>query len=200
MNPQTTVVLSNDVAEGPDFRRLAERGFSIYTIYHVDVIDYFVRLYFRSRMRPQTLTRLYDRLTRTVDVRWLPDIVRLLLQKQKDSVYGSKGLIVPSQAMRQVLLDCYPGLGAERIHVLPWGIWDDAQHPTSAAIAHFRQQHGLAEGTRILLTLSRISPEKGQDRLLEALLFVGKIVRSSSAGRPVSYPLRGGGVYALPTV
>ena len=54
MNPQTTVVLSNDVAEGPDFRRLAERGFSIYTIYHVDVIDYFVRLYFRFRcaLRP----------------------------------------------------------------------------------------------------------------------------------------------------
>jgi len=39
-DPGRTVVLANDVSEGPDFARLAARGYRVYTIYHVDVVAY----------------------------------------------------------------------------------------------------------------------------------------------------------------
>ena len=42
-DPKEVVVLCNDVSEGPDFKTLAAKGYPIYTIYHVDVVDYFCR-------------------------------------------------------------------------------------------------------------------------------------------------------------
>jgi len=39
-DPSNAVVLVNDVSEGPDFAALAARDFRVFTIYHVDVVDY----------------------------------------------------------------------------------------------------------------------------------------------------------------
>jgi glycosyltransferase involved in cell wall biosynthesis len=69
--------------------------------------------------------------------------------------------------MREVLLGCYPFCPPERVHVLPWGVWDAGSAGDAEPL---RREFGVPEGARVLLTLSRISPEKGQDRLLEALL------------------------------
>jgi len=65
------------------------------------------------------------------------------------------------------LLRCYPSCPPKRVHVLPWGVWD-AGPPGDAE--PLRREFGVPEGARVLLTLSRISPEKGQDLLLDALL------------------------------
>ena len=55
-------MLCNDVSEGPDFAALANAGFPVFTIYHVDVVDYFCRIYLHQWFRPETAVRLYDQL------------------------------------------------------------------------------------------------------------------------------------------
>lgn len=170
-NPQDVVVLCNDVSEGPDFKTLAERGYRILTIYHVDVVDYVARLYLGGRVKPETLTRGYSKLAGLLGRHFLPAVINLVLRKQEESVRYSQGLIVPSRAMREVLLRCYPFLTASKIHVLPWGVWEDGVE-TGLVLQKakaFRHYHTLNENALTLLTLSRISPEKGQDRLLKAL-------------------------------
>ena len=108
----------------------------------------------------------YRSLVSTV-ARCLPEIAGLIWEKQASSVRHSRGLIVPSEGMRDVLLRCYPDCGREKIQVLPWGNWnaDDTVDPEP-----LRREFGVPEDARVLLTLSRISPEKGQDLLLNALL------------------------------
>lgn len=159
-DPESTVVLSNDVSEGPDFARLAERGFHVFTIYHVDVVAYVSAIYLRGWIAPETTVRWYPR------VGWmLPQIARLVWEKQAASVRYSRGLIVPSAGMRDVLQRSYPS--CPPIHVLPWGVWDNG----SPSEAHdLRAEFGIPGDARVLLTLSRISPEKGQDLLLDALI------------------------------
>lgn len=161
-DPATTTVLANDVSEGPDFAALGRAGFRVFTIYHVDVVAYVAAIYGRGWIAPETTVRWYRRL-RPV----LPSITRLIWEKQEASVRHSCGLIVPSEGMRDVLSRCYPECAPEKIHVLPWGVWDDPPAPSAEAL---RREFGVPEDARVLLTLSRISPEKGQDVLLESLL------------------------------
>jgi len=165
-DPAETVVLANDVSEGPDFAELGRRGYRVFTIYHVDVVAYVAAIYGRGAIAPETTVRWYPRL------RWcLPEMAKLVWEKQEASVRHSRGLIVPSDGMREVLLRCYPDCLSkksppEKIHVLPWGNWN----PDSPADSEpLRREFGVPENARVLLTLSRISPEKGQDLLLEAL-------------------------------
>ncbi|HLX46045.1 MAG TPA: glycosyltransferase family 4 protein [Bryobacteraceae bacterium] len=160
-DPAETIVLSNDVSEGPDFTTLAKRGFRVFTIYHVDVVAYVAEIYGRGMVRPETLVRWYPRVAKM-----LPDIARLIWEKQAASVRGSRGLIVPSEGMREVLLRCYPDCPAGKIHVLPWGSWGQAG---DGGEFDLQTEFGVPREARVLLTLSRISPEKGQDLLLDAL-------------------------------
>jgi glycosyltransferase involved in cell wall biosynthesis len=162
-NPSNTVVLANDVSEGPDFRRIAQRGFRIFTIYHVDVVAYIAAIYLRGWITPQTTVRWYPRLRFL-----LPGIAKLIWEKQAASVQFSQGLIMPSEGMREVMLRCYPTCPASKIHLLPWGTWGSSGgRPDAAAL---RKEFGVPDEAHVLLTLSRISPEKGQDLLLDALL------------------------------
>ncbi|MBZ5675930.1 MAG: glycosyltransferase family 4 protein [Acidobacteriia bacterium] len=161
-DPEQTVVLANDISEGPDFAELAAHGYRVYSIYHVDVVAYVAAIYGRGAIAPETTVRWYPRL------RWcLPEMAKLVWEKQEASVRHSRGLIVPSEGMRDVLLRCYPDCPSEKIHVLPWGNWnlDAAADPEP-----LRREFGVPDDARVLLALSRISPEKGQDLLLEALL------------------------------
>ncbi len=161
-DPKSTVVLVNDISEGPDFEALARASFPIYTIYHVDVVAYVAAMYLRGLIRPETTVRWYRRFHRA-----LPELTRLIWAKQEASVRYSRGLIVPSEGMRETLLRCYPGCPAEKIHALPWGVLDADFAPADPA--PLRAEFGIPENAHVLLTLSRISPEKGQDLLLDAL-------------------------------
>jgi glycosyltransferase involved in cell wall biosynthesis len=163
--PSEVIVLANDISEGPDFRRLADRGYRIYTIFHVDVVDYVSRLYFKGAVAPETSVRWYRRLRRM-----MPDMAALVWDKQEAAVESSRGLIVPSPRMREVLLRCYPYCPPEKIHVLPWGNWHSAEAPDATAVASLGEELRLPRNAQIVLTLSRISPEKGQDLLLESLI------------------------------
>jgi hypothetical protein len=141
-DPRDTVVLSNDVSEGPDFAELAGRGFRVFTIYHVDVVAYVAAIYGRDLICPETTVRWYRRVRHV-----LPDIARLVWEKQEASVRHSRGLIVPSEGMREVLLRCYPECSPEKIHVIPWGCWD---RPVAAQ--GLRQEFGVPDDAQVLLT------------------------------------------------
>ncbi len=157
-DPRDTVVLANDVSEGPDFAALRE--YKIFTIYHVDVVAYVADMYFHGMVRPETTVKWYRRL------HWaLPSISKLVWEKQEASVMQSRGLIMPSEGMKEVMLRCYPDCAP--IHVLPWGVRDPGLAGDAAAL---RGEFNIPENARVLLTLSRISPEKGQDLLLKKLL------------------------------
>jgi glycosyltransferase involved in cell wall biosynthesis len=157
-DPKTTTVLANDVSEGPDFAALRE--YKIFTIYHVDVVAYVADIYFHGLIRPETTVKLYRRL------RWfLPEISKLVWEKQEASVLYSRGLIMPSEGMKEVMQRCYPGC-ENKIHVLPWGVNDQGVGDAGS----LRREFDVPENARVLLTLSRISPEKGQDLLLEKLI------------------------------
>ena len=171
-DPASTIVLSNDVSEGPDFRRLAGRGFAVYTIYHVDVVAYVAAIYGRGLVSPETLARAFGRLERWKLNGLLPDVARLIFEKQRASVEYSRGLIVPAAGMRDALVRSYPGTPPEKIHVVPWGVWREDAGPEAvhAEARRLRAEFGVPDNALVILTLSRISPEKGQDLLLEALL------------------------------
>jgi glycosyltransferase involved in cell wall biosynthesis len=161
-DPAETVVLVNDVSEGPDFAQLGARGYRVITIYHVDVVAYVSAIYGRGWLAPETTVRWYRRMRGL-----MPDVAGLIWDKQEASVHHSRGLIVPSEGMRDVLLRCYSECPSEKIHVLPWGNWNPDQPADATPL---RREFGVPQDARVLLTLSRISPEKGQDLLLEALL------------------------------
>jgi glycosyltransferase involved in cell wall biosynthesis len=164
-NPARVAVLGNDISEGPDFRRLAAAGYDLITIYHVDVVAYVAAIYCRNLVAPETLVRWYERFP-------LGGMARLVFAKQRDSLRYSRAVIVPSASMREVLLRSYPDTPAAKINVLPWGAFDpDCEGGTIAAeTASLRREYGIPDDGLVLLTLSRISPEKGQDLLLRALL------------------------------
>ncbi|MEO8025572.1 MAG: glycosyltransferase family 4 protein [Bryobacteraceae bacterium] len=163
-DPREVSVLVNDVSEGPRFRELHKRGYRLYTIYHVDVVAYIAAIYCRSLIRPSTLAALWRRLRPLHGI--VPDILKLVFDKQKASVEHSTGLIVPSPSMKETLLECYPGTPEDTIHVLPWGAPPPKGEPDPVAL---RREYQIPSDALVLLTLSRISPEKGQDLLLDAL-------------------------------
>ncbi|MDD5627834.1 MAG: glycosyltransferase family 4 protein [Elusimicrobia bacterium] len=173
--PARTTVLVNDVSEGPTVARLAEAGYPIVSLWHVDVVDYFNKIYLHSLVPPQHLTRLYERCRRLGLSGAVPDLLRIVFDKQRETVAHSRRLIVPSRSMAETLARCYdgeaPGGGlAGRMSVVPWGAWaDEAPEPAPERLRELRQRYHIDERTVVLMTLSRISPEKGIHLLLEAL-------------------------------
>jgi glycosyltransferase involved in cell wall biosynthesis len=162
-DPRQCVVLTNDISEGPDFAAL--KNYRIVSIWHVDVVEFFTKLYLRGFVRPETAAKLH---------RWpLPDMLKLVFRKQHDCVRHSARIIVPSAPMKEMIEKCHPWCDAGKIEVLPWG--DVAPQPTVTPYP--------AEGF-VIMTLSRLSPEKGIERLLEAMRFVGGDVRVWICGAP----------------
>jgi glycosyltransferase involved in cell wall biosynthesis len=173
--PDTTTVLVNDVSEGPTLVKLVEAGYPIVSLWHVDVVDYFNKLYLHSLVSPQRLTRLYERGRRLGLSGAVPDLLRLIFEKQRETVAHSSRLIVPSRAMAETLGRCYEGETpggrlAERIRIVPWGSWaDEAPEPSEQCLRELRERFQIGERSVVLMTLSRIAPEKGLHLLLEAL-------------------------------
>ena len=154
-----SVILVNDIAEGPDFKAL--RKYKIATIWHVDVVAYIAAIYCRKLVSAETLVKLH-RLLGAV----YPDVLQLIFQKQSDCVQYSAAHIVPSREMKETILRCYPQANPAKIHVLPWGA-PPVLPPIDKREA--REKLGIPSGALVLITLSRLSPEKNQQLLLEAL-------------------------------
>jgi glycosyltransferase involved in cell wall biosynthesis len=171
-DPTSTAVLVNDVSEGPDFERLAAAGFRIATIYHVDVVAYIARIYLRGAVAPWSLTRLWRALETAGLSKAAPRILKLIFSQQAASVRFSRHLIVPSSGMKLTLRRCYPPLDPARVRVLPWGCppADCSREDAHREALNIRAELGVPADACIVLALSRISPEKGQDLLLRALL------------------------------
>jgi glycosyltransferase involved in cell wall biosynthesis len=169
-DPARTAILVNDIAEGPDFARLSAAGFRIVTLYHVDVVAYIASIYLRGLLEPWTLARTWERL-RALLAPLAPSILKLIFEQQRDSLLYSEAVLVPSAPMKETLLRSYGGTTPERVRVLPWGALPDPFEPDAvrAEADSLRGEYDLPEGTLVLLCLSRISPEKGQDLLLRAL-------------------------------
>jgi glycosyltransferase involved in cell wall biosynthesis len=171
-DPKRTCVIVNDISEGPTLTRLAAGGFPIVSLWHVDVVDYFNRLYLKEAVRIESLIKSYDRLFALGAAGALPDLLKLVFEKQRQTVAHSQRLIFPSNAMAKTIERCYRPEGfAERGVVVPWGIWE---HDASVAedapqVAALRAHYQIGAQTTVLMTLSRISPEKGIHLLLEAL-------------------------------
>lgn len=179
-DPASCVVLTNDISEGPDFAALGALGYRIVSIWHVDVVEYFTKLYLRDWVRPETAARWGQ-------WRWLPDILKLVFHKQADCVRCSRRIVVPSAPMREMILRCYPQCPAEKIAVVPWGNISTAaancrpapsetgedDRCESVDLASTLIEHRYGDDEFIILTLSRLSPEKGIERLLQALRHLG---------------------------
>jgi glycosyltransferase involved in cell wall biosynthesis len=173
-DPARTAVLVNDISEGPDFERIAHAGFRIVTIYHVDVVAYIASIYLRGWIRPESLTRWWERLRASLPGRMSPAILRLIFEQQRASLLWSERVIVPSADMKSILLRCYPDTPPGRIEVLPWGcppLPPERSRDLQGAMdtAALRAEFGVEPGAHVLLCLSRISPEKGHDFILKTL-------------------------------
>jgi glycosyltransferase involved in cell wall biosynthesis len=195
--PSETAIVVNDISEGPTLGRLTRAGYRVLSIWHVDVVDYFNKLYLRRFMAPERLTRVHEKL-RAAGVEWiLPAVLNLVFDKQRETVVHSTRIVVPSTAMTDTIRRCYGELiGDEelsrRVKVIPWGVW--AEDPSEADINRadeLRDYHEIGPDTFVLMTLSRISPEKGIHLLLEALRqletngrLAGKDVRLFICGEP----------------
>jgi glycosyltransferase involved in cell wall biosynthesis len=170
-DPARCSVLVNDISEAPDFAELAAAGFRIVTIYHVDVVDYIAGIYCRGLLSARALARAWERL-RPVVSPVAPAILRLIFERQRDSLRFSHRVVVPSAHMKRILLGAYPATPEERIAVVPWGVRREEADPLDVQreAESIRREFGLRPDRGTVLCLSRISPEKGQDTLLEGLI------------------------------
>ncbi len=151
-DPRSCVILANDISEGPDFGALGEHGYRMATIFHVDVVEYFTRFYLRNLVKLETVAR-WNRF------HFLPDVLKLVFHKQAACVRHSVRLILPSEPMRVTVRRCYPWCPEEKIVVLPWGNIAPPSLPAPL---------DTDPSEFIIMTLSRLSPEKGIERLIAA--------------------------------
>ena len=163
------VVLTHDLSEGPNYTLLQRYGIPCIPIYHVDVVNFFCQMYLHSLISPRRAEDWWSYL-RPYPI--VPDVLRLVFDKQADTVRSCPFLIVPSEEMRSVLIDTYPDLPMSHVQVVPWGSpkLDITEEDIATQVQALNAKYNLEPTRKVVVTLSRISPEKGQDRLLEALI------------------------------
>lgn len=166
--PEETPVIVNDISESPDLGALNALGYRVISIWHVDVVEFFNRFYLKNIFAPWTLARFYERMKRARLSAVLPEVLRLVFEKQRDSVNFSDRIVVPSDAMREMLGKCYGAAAAGKTAVVPWGSWEQ-ETPDERSLSDLRARYEIGVDTRVLITLSRLSPEKGIEVVLRAL-------------------------------
>jgi len=170
-DPRETVVLSNDMPDAPAWPLLAEKGYPLYCISHMNMVHVLTHALTRETIQPETAAAVYRSIHQSRFRRLLPGFLRLIFLKQEETLTYCRGIIVPSEGMKRRLLRMYSQAVPDKIHVVPWGTPPDtSDEPLIQAKAReLRRQHDLKDGMPVLMALSRISVEKGQDRLLKAL-------------------------------
>lgn len=171
-------VVTNDISEGPQLEKLQKAGYRTMTLVHVDVAQFVNTLYLKDRIPTHFLTAGW-RVLREIGVTALiPDLIHLIFEKQEAAYRFSDAIVVPTSKMKAIILQCYPDLDPAKIHVVPWGdpsalFYDQPLSPTE--MDQWRHSQKIAPNDFLVLTLSRISPEKGIDRLLRGLIELEKI-------------------------
>jgi glycosyltransferase involved in cell wall biosynthesis len=187
--PQETAVVVNDISEGPDLAALKGAGYPIVSIWHVDVVDYFNKLYLKSLVAPAKVTAVYEALRRAKLSDVVPDVLKLVFEKQRQTVAHSDLMVLPSRAMRDTIERCYgKTFNSEnpvtpRCLIQPWGALGSWRKADPARVAELRAHYQISPETDVVITLSRISPEKGIHLLIEAferLEKSGRITRDTA--------------------
>jgi glycosyltransferase involved in cell wall biosynthesis len=190
LDPQDVLVLHNDIAEAGDFEAIARMGFRQVAIFHVDVVDYVANIYLRGKVDAPKLAKLWRKIISLRLDRVLPDVLKLMFSKQEACARFCDLLVVPSSGMAQVLRASYPWRSEGSIAVIPWGTLQEPEPPgVDEELANLKRVYKL-DGRPVILTLSRISPEKGQDLLLRALKIWEKEV-----GKPLTVFICGSAAY-----
>jgi glycosyltransferase involved in cell wall biosynthesis len=168
--PRRVCVIHNDICEAGDFAAIGRMGYRQVAIFHVDVVDYTASIYLRGVVSAPTLARAYRGFARLGGARLLPDVARLILEKQETCAKCCDLLVVPSREMAEVIRASYPWRTDEDVLVIPWGaIVEEPSAGVEEEVRRISAQYGLDGSAPVLIALSRISPEKGQDLLLRAL-------------------------------
>ena len=148
-DPRETVVLANDMSDGPCFRLLAEKGYSVYCIFHMNMVHVVTKAFLLDLIRPETSAAIYRFLDHSPFRFVLPKFLSLIFRKQEESLLYCRGIIVPSEGMKRTLVSMYPGLPADKIHVFPWGSHADACDETlvRTRVGELRQRYAISEST-----------------------------------------------------
>src|SRR5271165_5069590 len=141
LDQRPDVVLCHDVSEGPDFEQLARAGIPCVTVFHVDVVNFFCRLYLFG-LSPVLACDAWHRLRALP----LPDVLRIVFDKQDAAVRFSSRVVLPSPGMADEIRTYHRVVSP--IEVIPWG---------APAIVPPRRKRSHAP---VILALSRLSPEK----------------------------------------
>ena len=190
LNPQDVLVLHNDIAEAGDFEAIAGMGFRQVAIFHVDVVDYVANIYLRGKVSAPQLAKLWRKIVDLKLDHILPDVLKLMFAKQESCAHFCELLVVSSSGMAQVLRSSYPWRSGASIAVIPWGTLQEPEPPgIDEELANLVRVYNL-DGRPVILALSRISPEKGQDLLLRALRIWEKEV-----GKPLAVFICGSPAY-----
>ena len=165
------LLLAHDVSEGPNVRQIAKAGIPVVTIFHVDVVDIFGRLYLGNSVSPVNLARWYRRARHLA---W-PQVLKLVFEKQQEVADWGALSVVPSPGAQELLEACYPGSTAP-VRTIGWGAPEPRfQDDDIIKMAdQLRKNHRIPSHHRVILTLSRLSPEKAQHRILEAIMLAEK--------------------------
>ena len=160
------IVLAHDISEGPNISALRAAGIAVATVFHVDVVDIFSRLYLGSVVKPQTLVNMF---ARTESLPW-PSVLKLVFQKQKEVMERGQLNLVPSPGAAELLGVCYPGAPSVT-EVVGWGApeLNLSEDAIAQRARELRTEYEIPQYHRVVLTLSRLSPEKAQHRLLQAV-------------------------------
>ena len=135
-------VLCNDICEGVDFKRVAAMGIPVTTIFHVDVADFFSRMYLGSNGPPVKLVKFFRWVSKTHLSGICPDVLRLVFEKQADCLRHSSRIVVPSDGMVQTIAQCYGKKMVEKTAVVPWGGWEE---PLSASVVEQEMKKAIRE-------------------------------------------------------
>ncbi len=167
-DPSDTVVLCNNDLR---LKILSEKGYKVFGIHHMNLLDYVTGALLHNAISSVTAAKIFRLINRSPARYVFPDVLKTTFLLQEESVINVRGAIVPSEGLKRSLMATYPEARPENIHVIPWGsneeMWDETL--VRARADELRRKYGLPEGAAVVIALSRISPEKGQDRLLKAL-------------------------------
>ncbi|MBQ7501164.1 glycosyltransferase family 4 protein [bacterium] len=166
------IVLTHDISEGPDFRALQAARIPCVPIFHVDVNDFFCRMYLKNYLTAKQGEHWFAKVRHLPIV---PDLLRLVFDKQFYAVKTCPKLIVPSAGMKTILTETYPKFKSlsSRLEVIPWGSPepDFSEEEISDAKRQINEEFNLSADTPVIVMLSRISPEKAQNKMIDALLW-----------------------------